>query len=253
MKNYHCQFISLLLLVFSCNSTPYSDQGEAWIPLFNGKNLDGWEIKAIAQDRQYDFWSVENGAIVVNSLGTPDHDYVWLLSGEEYGDFELQLKFQSYRESPGNSGVQIRSRYDSTGTVAGSEEVGWLDGPQVDIHPQGAWRTGYIYDETRGHQRWVYPSLPDWRMDSATYAPPKFVHYFADESPAWNELRIICQGNQITTIVNGVTISDFDGTGFLDDAYHQKYGIDKKGHIALQLHKDDELKMAFKAIRLKEL
>jgi len=90
-------------------------------------------------------------------------------------------------------------------------------------------------------------------MDSATYAPAEFRHYFADEQPAWNDLVIICEDNQITTIVNGITIADFDGAGLLDDEWHQQRGIDQKGHIALQLHRGDELKMAFKDIRIKEL
>jgi hypothetical protein len=226
---------------------------EGWVALFNGENLEGWAIQSVQEDQQHNFWRVEEGTIVINSLGIPEHDYSWLQTQDEYADFELRLKFQSFRESPGNSGVQIRSRYDQQGTVEGSEVVGWLDGPQVDIHPNGSWRTGYIYDETRGHQRWIYPDLPDWRMDSATYAPKKFRHYFSDESPQWNDLVIICQGSHIKTIVNGITVTDFDGSGLLDDEWHQKYGIDKKGHIALQLHKGDELKIAFKDLFIKEL
>ncbi len=59
------------------------------------------------------------------------------------------MKFQVYRDCPGNSGVQFRSRYDET------ENGGWLDGPQVDIHAPlpMAWRTGLIYDETREKRR----------------------------------------------------------------------------------------------------
>lgn len=259
-------FVMLLLSFFgifqSCSESNTQEQPNPnvitsdtsqWHSLFNGKNMEGWQVKSVKEDQDYHFWRVENGAIVINSLGIPKHDYSWLVTDNEYADFELKLKFQSYRESPGNSGVQIRSRYDDEGTVNGSEAIGWLDGPQIDIHPSGAWRTGFIYDETRGHQRWIYPDLPDWQMDSATYAPTVFQHYFADETPQWNDLLIICKGNHITTVVNQVIISDFDGSGVLDDESHQKYGIDQKGHIALQLHKGDELKIAFKDIYIKTL
>lgn len=224
-----------------------------WVALFNGENLDGWEIKSVKEDQHYNFWSVKDGAIVVNSMGITDHDYSWLQTSEEYADFELRLKFQSYRESPGNSGIQIRSRYDSQGKVKGSKFVGWMDGPQVDIHPSDPWRTGFIYDETRGHQRWIYPDLPDWNMDKAIYAPKVVRHYYANESPSWNDLVIVCKGNNITTILNNITVADYDGNGVLDDLFHQKYGIDKKGFIALQLHKNDQLKIAFKDIIIKEL
>ncbi|MGB5434953.1 MAG: DUF1080 domain-containing protein [Maribacter sp.] len=224
-----------------------------WVALFNGENLDGWEVKAVKEDQQYNFWSVEDGAIVVNSIGITAHDYNWLQTTKEYSDFELKLKFQSYRASSGNSGIQIRSHYDSESKAIGSNVKGWLDGPQIDIHPSDPWRTGFIYDETRGHQRWIYPDLPDWNIDKATYAPKVVRHHFADESPHWNDLVIICKGNHITTIVNDNVVADYDGTGVLDDNWHQKYGTDKKGSIALQLHKNDQLKIAFKDIAIKEL
>lgn len=224
-----------------------------WVTLFNGNNLDGWEVKAVKEDQHYNFWSVENGAIVVNSLGNKNHDYSWLITKKEYANFELKLKFQSYRESPGNSGVQIRSRYDNNGQVEGSNLVGWLDGPQIDINPSDPWRTGFIYDETRGHQRWIYPDLPDYKIDKATFAPKEIRHFYADETPYWNDLVIICKDNHITTIVNNIVVADYDGTGVLDDIWHQKRGIDKSGSIALQLHMKNELKMAFKDIVIKEL
>lgn len=224
-----------------------------WKALFNNKNLEGWEVKSVKEDQQFNFWSVKDGAIIVNSIGETAHDYSWLQTKKEYADFELKLKFQSYRESTGNSGVQIRSRYDSEGKVKASSLRGWLDGPQVDIHPSDPWRTGFIYDETRAHQRWIYPDLPDWNIDKSVYAPKHFRHYYADESPHWNDLVIICRGTHITTIVNDILVADYDGRGVLDDAWHQKYGIDKKGFIALQLHKEDQLKMAFKDIMIREL
>lgn len=229
-----------------------SDTGQ-WVALFNGENLDGWEVKSVKEDQHYNFWSVEDGAIVVNSIGISEHDYNWLQTTKEYADFELKLKFQSYRESSGNSGIQIRSHYDDEAKAIGSNEKGWLDGPQVDIHPSDPWRTGFIYDETRGHQRWINPDLPDWNIDKAVYAPKVVLHHYADESPYWNDLVIICKGNHITTIVNDIIVADYDGTGVLDDTWHQKYGTDKKGFIALQLHKKDQLKIAFKDIMIKEL
>jgi hypothetical protein len=91
-------------------------------------------------------------------MGNKVHNYVWLMTEREFTDFELRLKFQAFRDSPGNSGVQFRSRFDEMANG------GCLDGPQVDINPppESSWRTGLIYDETRGEQRWVFPSLKDW-------------------------------------------------------------------------------------------
>ena len=99
-------------------------------PLFDGRTLNGWRVAAKPADRDRGFWTVRDGAITCDSRGRKDHDYVWLIHEKEYGDFELRVKVRGFRESPGNSGVQVRSRYD--------EEAGWLDGPQVDVHPPAA-------------------------------------------------------------------------------------------------------------------
>ncbi len=226
-----------------------------WKSLFNGETLEGWSVRCIQKDRDKDFWSVENGTLLANSMGSTRHDYMWLQSDGEYADFELRLKFQPCRESPGNAGVQIRSRYDEHAMieVQGEPAFGWLDGPQVDINPPGPWRTGLIYDETRGHQRWISPSLKNWEIDSATYAPPKVVQYYPDEGPGWNDLAIICKGAHIKTIVNNILVSDYDGSRVLDDEAHQKYKVGMDGHIVLQIHRNDQTNIRFKDIEIREL
>ena len=113
---------------------PVNKSKEKWQSLFNGNDLTGWTVKCKPEDREKGFWRVDKGTILANSMGQKGHDYVWLVSNKEYTDFVLRLRFQMFRDSPGNSGVQIRSRYD--------DEDGWLDGPQVDINPPGPWRTG---------------------------------------------------------------------------------------------------------------
>lgn len=218
------------------------------IQLFNGKDLTGWHIECLAADKGKQFWSVDAGAIVCDSMGRKDHNYVWLISDKEFADFELKLKFQAYTNSPGNSGLQFRSRFDA------SADRGWLDGPQVDIHPPRAanWRTGLIYDETREEKRWIFPSLKDWNIP-ATHKPPGHVFYYENERPGWNELVLICQGTRVKTILNGVVITDWDAAGVLDNAAHKAHRVGTKGHFALQLHSGDELRIRFKEIFVREL
>ncbi|MBN1996259.1 DUF1080 domain-containing protein [candidate division KSB1 bacterium] len=218
-----------------------------WISLFNGLDLTGWQVKCLPKDREKLYWSVKDGAITCNSLGDRNHDYVWLMTDKEYGDFELYLRFKAFRESPGNSGVQFRSRYNDS---ADAPNGGWLDGPQVDIHPPDPFRTGLIYDETREEKRWIYPSLEDWRIDS-TYAANKWTFKYADEG--WNELTIICRGTCVKTVLNGDIIADYDGSGVLDNEAHRIHNIATSGFIALQLHSGDELFIQFKDIRIKVL
>lgn len=228
--------LALLILI----ALPGFAWDAAWVDLFDGSSLDGWHIASKPADQGKSFWSVRDGAITCDSLGRKRHDYVWLVTDAEYGDFELRLQVRGFPQSKGNSGVQFRSRYDN--------EAGWLDGPQVDVHPPTPWRTGLIYDETRDTRRWISPSLEDWKIDESQ--GPKQWKWHKD---SWNDLRIECRGARIRTWVNGIAITDFDGTEILDDDAHRLRRVGLKGHIALQLHKNDELLIQYRQIRIRRL
>ena len=231
----------VLATVVSC------EQKSEWEQLFNGKDLSGWTVKCQPQDIGKKFWTVEDGAISCNSIDMGDHGYVWLISDREFTDFELHLKFQAYTDSPGNSGLQFRSRYDT------NIEGGWLHGPQVDINPPGSmpWRTGLIYDETYEEKRWIYPSLHNWEMYEE-YKPDEYIFKFSEDGDGWNDLILICKGMHIKTIVNGIISTDWDATGILDNEHHKKHNVGESGHFAFQLHDRDKLKIKYKDIRIKE-
>lgn len=216
-----------------------------WVSLFNGKDLAGWQVTGRPADVEKGFWRVEDGAIEANSLGQKGHDYVWLLSEKEYGDFELELQFQAFRDSPGNSGVQLRSRYDHTAF--------FLDGPQVDIHPPGPWRTGMIWDETRGSSRWLWPPVAKGKWVDESMAASNRVWRFNDEGDGWNLLQLRAHGTRLRAVLNGVTLMDWDGAGVLDDEVHRQRNVGLRGHIALQIHRNDQLRIRFKDIRVREL
>lgn len=234
--------IALLFIVITSFNFKKKDN---WISLFNGKNLDGWSVKCKPEDQSKNYWTVKNGYIEVNSLGDKDHDYIWLMTDKEYKNFSLKLKFAAFKESPGNSGVQFRSRYD--------EAEGWLDGPQIDIHPNGPWRSGMIWDETRGMNRWIYPDIVKgkWVNESMREKVPKLM--LSDEELQWNEMEITVDGWAVKTYLNGTQITDFDSKDLLTTEHHKKYKVGKKGYICLQLHIKDELKMYYKDLMIKEL
>ena len=226
---------------------------EEWQDLFNGTDLTGWDIKCHKTDKNKKFWNVNNSTIECNSIDRPDHDYIWLMYEEEFSDFELHLKFQVFKSSKGNSGIQFRSRYDESETA---RDGGWLNGPQVDIHPPNPIRTGLIYDETDGINRWIHPSLPNWEIEKKDV--PKGALQtelvYADADPdAWNTMEIICEGLKIVTFVNDHRVTNFDASGILDDAIHKQHNVGISGKIALQLHRADELFIRYKDIRIKTL
>ena len=59
---------------------------QAQINLFNGENLDGWEIHGTEK------WYVENGELVCES--GPDEEYGYLSTKEHFDNFELELEFK---------------------------------------------------------------------------------------------------------------------------------------------------------------
>jgi hypothetical protein len=217
-------------------------QNDGWVSLFDGKTLKGWRVAAKPEDVEKKYWTVQDGAITCDSRGRRKHDYVWLIGNKEYMDFDLKLKVRSFRESSGNSGVQVRSRYD--------QEAFRLDGPQVDIHPPGPYRNGLIYDETRGVRHWIFPVLPNSKIEPEQGVKNwKWVH--SDEGDGWNDLSIECRGARIKTTVNGIPTADYDGSGVLDDDIHKRYNVGTHGYIALQLHNGDDLYIQYKDIYIK--
>ena len=219
-----------------------------WTSLFNGTDLTGWIVQCQLKDQGKNYWKADAGTLLCDSIGRKDHSYVWLMTEKEYGDFELKLKFQAYRDCSGNSGLQFRSRFDP------SADGGWLDGPQVDIHPPGpmSWRTGLIYDETREERRWIYPSLRNSTMDPK-FKPAHYVFKYANDGDGWNELVLVCQGMRVKTMLNGITMTDWDAAEVLGNAAHLRHNVGKVGQFALQLHTGDELRIRFKDIWIREL
>ncbi|MGM0489379.1 MAG: 3-keto-disaccharide hydrolase [Planctomycetota bacterium] len=229
---------------------PLSDQQNNdetnWISLFNGKNLDGWRVKCRPGDEdKTGYWKVVDGTITADTPPNSKHHYIWLLTEKEYSDFELRLKIQTYPNTTGNSGIQVRSRYD--------DEAGWLDGPQVDINPPGPWRNGFIYDETRGAQVWLWPNVGKPANAKPEHAPEGWKWFHADNEDVWNDVHIVCKGTWIKTMVNGVPIANYDGRGRLDDEAHRHRNVGMKGHIGLQIHPGKELLIRFKDIRARKL
>ena len=179
---------------------------QAQIDLFNGQNLDGWEINGTEK------WYVEKGELICES--GPDVEYGYLSTKEHYDDFELELEFK--QEADGNSGVFFRS------TVSGTVVNGW----QVEVAPPNL-HTGGIY-ESYGRGWLIKPD-------------PEKDQYL--KMGSWNRMKIIANGNKVTTYLNGHEMVEI-----LDE----KIG-NGKGGIALQIHSGGGIKVKWRNIKLKEL
>ncbi len=137
-------------------------------PLFNGKDLKGWE-------GENSLWSVRDGVLVGRAPGIKQNQF--LATEASYRNFVLKLSFRLLNGS-GNSGVQFRSK-----RVPGTE----MSGYQADIG-ENYW--GCLYDESR-------------RNKVLVQANPKALETV--QKDGWNHYVIRAIGDQITLTLNGVT------------------------------------------------
>ncbi|MEG0948159.1 MAG: DUF1080 domain-containing protein [Bacteroidales bacterium] len=175
--------------------------------LFNGKDLTGWEAYGS------ELWYVEDGQLICES--GPDRQYGYLATRDYYDNYDLTLEFKQVAN--GNSGVFIRSFVPEGVTVNG-----W----QVEVAPKGH-GTGGIYESYgRG-----------WLIQT-----PEEKEEILKEGE-WNKMRILVNGNQVTTWLNDVEMVN------LQD---EKIGAGQ-GRIALQIHDGEPIKVLWRNIELKEL
>ena len=110
----------LPVLLALCACLAYA--GPKWESLFNGKDLNGWEVVGDG------VWNVLSDGTMVGQrhLGKADRQS-WLYTKEEFGDFEFEMDFWSRLD--GNSGVSIldtsRGRY-AQGVEHGATPSGML-------------------------------------------------------------------------------------------------------------------------------
>jgi hypothetical protein len=136
-------------------------------PLFNGKDLTGWEGNT-------DLWSAQDGMLVGKSPGLDHNEF--LATKQGYRNFILSLNFR-LKDGQGNSGVQFRSV-----RVPGTE----MSGYQADIG-ENYW--GCLYDESR-------------RNKVLVKASPKALE--ALKKDGWNRYVLCAAGDRITLYLNGV-------------------------------------------------
>ncbi len=183
---------------------------EKWTPLFNGRDLAGWEQKNGTAK-----YSVEKGMIVGRSAeGSPNS---FLCTRRSYGDFVLE--FEVLVDPVLNSGVQIRSHtYGEDAEVFTLNATrlkrkwpaGRVHGYQVEISNQTSADSGGIYDEAR--RGWLHNISSD----------PAARVAFKDNQ--WNRYRVEARGVSIKTWINGVPCANLVDTA------------DMEGFIGLQVH-----------------
>ncbi len=151
---------------------PICVETAGFAPIFNGKDLTGWEGDS-------SLWKVENGMIVGDSPGIKQNQF--LATEASYADFVLKFSVRLTGDV-GNSGVQLRSV-----RVPGTE----MSGYQADVGP-GYW--GGLYDESRRNR------------ELAKCNPKTLANLHKGD---WNQVTVRALGNHITIYLNDQTAVDY--------------------------------------------
>jgi prenyltransferase beta subunit/predicted esterase len=165
---YHCLILSRWARIL--DGGPAFLETAGYVPLFNGRDLEGWE-----GDKT--LWSAKGGAIVGTSPGIDKNNF--LATEKSYTNYSLKLRFRLRGDENGNSGVQFRSV-----RIPNNHE---MSGYQADIG-QGYW--GCLYDESRRNKVLVQAS--DQAVAGVRHG-------------GWNTYEIRAFGNMIQLTLNGRT------------------------------------------------
>lgn len=212
--------VVLFLLVACAVRADDPKPPEGFKTLFNGTDLKGWKVHG----GMMDVWGADKGVLFCDKKGGG-----WLLTEEEFADFELRCEFRWTTEG-GNSGVGLRV------PRMGAPHI---DGMEIQLIDDENWVKVHKFE------------LKDTQHTGSLYGikpPSKRVNKPIGE---WNSVRVVCKGRKVTVEMNGETINDVN----LDD-YKESKGksipgiLREKGHVGFQSY---NFRVEFRNIWIKPL
>ena len=190
MKKISLTSFGAVFILMFVTSIALAAPGDGWRTLFNGKTLDGWEVKNGKAE-----YVVRDGSITgITRMNTPN---TFLCTKEHFGDFILELEV--WGDAALNSGIQFRSN------SLPEYQDGRVHGYQAEVDPSQRAYSGGIYDEAR--RGWLYPlSLnPEGQK--------------AYRVGRWNQYHIEAVGPELRIWVNGINtanvVDDMTASGFI--------------------------------------
>jgi hypothetical protein len=209
-------------LFIICAAAAATLSAQEWKPLFNGKDLDGWNHVGPGG------MTVEDGLIRTHGgMGL----LVW--KGGPIGDCQLRVVFKM-RDMNDNSGVFIRIPTEPTEPwmpVNKGYEV------QIDNHP-----------ETSNEN--------DYHITGTLYSLTKPLAKPGKPGPEWNTMEITLDGPHTVVTVNGQKVTDYKEG---DPVPPKKFDFEPnrgrrplKGWFGLQNHSDNDI-VFFKEVSMRPL
>ena len=181
--------------------------GEGWVPLFDGKSLDGWITKS---DDGKKIWSVVDGTIDCNPIVISKEDRN-LHSAKEYKDFVLSIDWRIKELKGGN--------YKMNDVLPdGSDKLG-PDGKPIFIEKPNADSGIYLRGSSKAQINiWCWPvgsgEMYGYRRDKTM--PPEVRAGVTPKVNAdkpvgeWNTFVITLKGNHVVTELNGKLVCESD-------------------------------------------
>jgi hypothetical protein len=192
--------------------------------LFNGKDLDGW--KAIGRDESATTlagFTVKDGLLQT----TTGKGLLWYTK-QKIGNATIKVVYKMSNEK-GNSGVFIRIPIEPK-----TEDDAINKGIEVQIDNRD----------------------DDWHCTGVLYSMTKALARPYKKPGEWNTMEITLRGLRTIVKVNGVLVTDYDGTSPVPEK-KKSYEPDRgprpvEGYIAVQ-HHDESCVISFKEISVSPL
>jgi hypothetical protein len=207
--------------------------------IFNGKDLTGWSGDTTK-------WTVKDGVIRGETTAeNPAKGNTFLIwEGGKPKDFELRLSFRCTADN--NSGIQYRSKH-ITDESAKNKWV--VRGYQHELRNEAKFPnvSGFIYDEGGKRQRiCLVGEKAMWgqdgkKVEATLIDEASFAKLFKLND--WNDVVILCKGDNVKHYMNGQLILDFTDSPNL---------ALREGVIALQIHAGKPMWTEFKNVRIRE-
>jgi len=207
------------LLTLACGILPAAETG-AWISLFNGKDLSGWQHVGPGN------MTVENG--LIQSHGGMGLLY-WVAG--PIGNCKLRVVFKM-RDRNDNSGVYIR----------------------IPIEPREPWMPVYYGYEVQIDN--IAEGEDEYHVTGTLYSLTKPLSRPGKPGPEWNTMVITLDGKHTVVEVNGRKVTDYSEG---DSVPPKKLWFEPErgprpmfGFFGLQNHSDKDI-VFFKSVELQPL
>jgi hypothetical protein len=213
-----CLFLALAIAAPLPADEPRPPEG--FMPLFNGTDLKGWKV----YDGKMEVWGADKGILYCDTGGGG-----WLLTEEEFADFEIRCEFRWTKEG-GNSGVGLR---------VPRKGAPHIDGMEIQLIDDENWEKVHKF------------KLADYQHTGSLYDVKPAAKLVNKPIGEWNRVRIVCQGRDVTVEINGEKVNDVNLDGFKESKGAKHPGILRdKGCIGFQSY---NFRVEFRNVWLKKL